>query len=66
MNAHGMPVRILVTEATRSDCHEACKLIEGIDAANLFVDRAYDTNEIVGAAQAAGFVAAVQIRCIAL
>lgn len=49
-----MPVRILVTEGTRADCREACKLIEGIDAANLFGDRAYDTNEIVEAAQAAG------------
>ena len=49
-----MPVRILVTEGTRADCREACKLIEGIDAANLLADRAYDTNEIVEAAQAAG------------
>ena len=29
-------------------------MIEGIDADNLFADRAYDTNEIVEAAQAAG------------
>jgi len=54
VDAHGMPVRFLVTEGTRADCREACKLIEGIDADNLFADRAYDTNEIVEAAQAAG------------
>ena len=54
VDAHSMPVRILVTEGTRADCREACKLIEGIDADNLFADRAYDTNEIVEAAQAAG------------
>ena len=51
VDAHGMPVRFLVTEGTRADCREACKLIEGIDADNLFADRAYD---IVEAAQAAG------------
>ena len=54
VDAHGMPVRFLVTEGTRADCREACKLIEGIDADNLFADRAYETNEIVEAAQAAG------------
>ena len=62
VDAHGMPVRFLVTEGTRADCHEACKLIEGIDAANLFADRAYDTNEIVETAQAAGMEVVVPPR----
>ena len=47
VDAHGMPVRIFVTEGTRADCTKACALIEGIDAGALLADRAYDTNAIV-------------------
>jgi transposase len=47
VDAHGMPVRIFVTEGTRADCTQACALIEGIDAETLLGDRGYDTNEIV-------------------
>ena len=54
VDAHGMPVRILVTEGTRSDCKEAIHLIEGISAEALLADRGYDTNEIVAYAQDAG------------
>lgn len=32
VDAHGMPVRIIVTEGTRADCKEAIHLIKGIDA----------------------------------
>jgi len=35
VDAHGMPVRMLVTEGTTADCAQAAKLIEGIDAENL-------------------------------
>lgn len=45
---------MLITEGTRADCKEALHLIEGIDAAALFADRAYDTNAIVDVAHAAG------------
>jgi hypothetical protein len=77
-----MPVRVLVTEGARADCTKAGELIEGIDAQCLLADRGYDTNEIVEnafmhlkcwcgiatryAKNLASFVAAVQIRCIAL
>ena len=54
VDAHGMPVRILVTEGTRADCTEACALIKGIDAQTLLADRGYDTNEIVEYAREAG------------
>ena len=47
VDAHGMPVRILVTEGTRADCKEAVHLIEGISAEALLADRAYDTIDIV-------------------
>ena len=47
VDAHGMPVRILVTEGTRADCQEAVHLIEGISAQSLLADRGYDTDSIV-------------------
>lgn len=47
VDAHGLPVRILVTEGTDADCGQACTLIEGINAETLLADRAYDTNEIL-------------------
>ena len=47
VDAHGMPVRVIVTEGTRADCKEAINLIQGIDAQALLADRGYDTDEIV-------------------
>lgn len=47
VNAHGMPVKILVTEGTGADCKEAVHLIEGISAEALPVDCGYDTDDIV-------------------
>jgi transposase len=47
VDAHGMPVRIRVTEATTADCSEALCLIDGIKAKFLLADRAYDTNAIL-------------------
>ena len=49
-----MPVRILITQGTAADCKQAGALIEGINADALFADRAYDTNEIIAMARAAG------------
>ena len=46
VDAHGMPVRVLVTAGTRADCKEAIALINGIAAQYLLADRGYDTNEI--------------------
>ena len=54
VDAHGMPVRILVTEGTRADCTQALALIKGIDAEALLGDRGYDSDEIVVYAQEAG------------
>ena len=54
VDAHGMPVRILVTEGTRADCKEAVHLIEGISAETLLADRGYDTNDILSYAVSAG------------
>ena len=54
VDAHGMPVRILVTEGTRADCKEAVHLIEGISAETLPADRSYDSNDILAYALSAG------------
>ena len=47
MDAHGRPVRVLVTAGTRADCKETIALIDGITAQFLLADRGYDTNEII-------------------
>ena len=47
VDAHGMPVGIIITEGTRADCKEAVHLIEGISAEALPSDRTYDTDDIV-------------------
>jgi transposase len=54
VDAHGMPVRVLITKGTRADCKEAIHLIEGITAEALPADRGYDTNEIIAYAASAG------------
>ena len=54
VDAHGMPIQLLVTEGTRADCKEAVHLIEGISAEILFADRGYDTNDILAYAVSAG------------
>ena len=54
VDAHGMPVRILITEGTRADCKEAVHLIEGISAEILLAGRGYDTNDILAHAVSAG------------
>ena len=54
VDANGMPVRILITKGTAADCKQAGSLIEGIEADTLLADRAYDTNEIIALATAAG------------
>ena len=46
-DANGMPIRIIVTKGTASDCKQAIPLINGIIAEALFGDRAFDTNEIL-------------------
>ena len=54
MDAHGLPVRVLVTSGTTADCTQAGALIEGIQAEHLLADRGYDSDEIVDQAQKQG------------
>ncbi len=54
VDAHGMPVRLVLTGGTVADCTQAHSLIEGIAAEYLLADRGYDTNAIVAEAVAQG------------
>ena len=47
MDAHGLPVRLFVTEGTAADCGQACNLIDGINAGYLLADKAYDTQAVL-------------------
>ena len=47
VDAHGMPVRFLVTTGVAADCKVATPLISGFSATYLLADRGYDTNEII-------------------
>ena len=49
VDSHAMPVRLAVTGGTVADCSQALSLIGGIEAGCLLADKAYDTNEIIGA-----------------
>ena len=54
-----MPVRVIITEGTTSDCSKVNALIDGINAEYLLADRAYDTNEILEKAESNGIVAVI-------
>jgi len=62
VDAHGMPVRILITDGTTADCTQASKLIEGIEAEHLLGDKGYDSDEIVEKARAQGMTAVIPPR----
>ena len=47
MDAHGLPVRMIVTGGTTADCACAEALIDGFVAGTLMADRAYDTNALL-------------------
>ncbi len=49
-----MPARLALTGGTVADCSQALSLVEGIEAGCLLADKAYDTNEIIAAAQRMG------------
>jgi transposase len=57
-----MPVRVIVTEATRADCSEAGALIDGFEAKHLIADKGYDSDVIVGQASIQGMAAEIPPR----
>lgn len=54
VDAHGMPVRAIITEGTAADCTQASALIEGLTAEYLLADKGYDTNDMISQAIAQG------------
>lgn len=47
MDAHGIPVREIITSNTVADCTQAYTLLDGICAKHLLGDRGYDSNTII-------------------
>jgi len=47
VDAHGLPVRVVITDGTTADCKQAEGLIQGIEAKHLLADKAYDTDAIL-------------------
>ena len=41
VDAHGLPLRVIVTEGTRADCTQAERLTQGICADYLIADKGY-------------------------
>ena len=62
VDAHGMPVRILITEGTRADCSQTEHLIEGIDAEYLLADKGYDSDKIIEKAKEGGMTPVIPPR----
>lgn len=47
VDAHGLPVRLIVTDGTTADCTQAEALIDGFQASALLADKAYDINSLL-------------------
>ena len=62
VDAHGLPVRVLITSGTTTDCTQASTLIEGIDADHLIADRGYDTDAILQPAATQGMTAVIPLK----
>ncbi|KHD27049.1 transposase [Xenorhabdus nematophila] len=62
MDAHGMPIRALITSGPTADCSQAEALIDGIDAEHLLADRGYDSNTVVEQAEKQGMAAQIPGR----
>ena len=54
VDAHGLPLRVVVTEGTRADCAEAEGLIDGFEMSAPLADKGYDSDAIVAKAKAQG------------
>ena len=47
VDAHGLPVRMIVTKGTAADCSQAATLIDGLLAEHVLADKAHDTNALL-------------------
>ena len=62
VDAHGLPLRVLVTAGTEADCVQVGRLIEGMTAQHLLADKGYDSDAVVEQAQAQGMAAEIPPR----
>ncbi len=62
VDAHGMPLRMLVTSGTVADCSQAATLIEGLDAQYLLADKGYDSDALVTKVETSGMKAVIPPR----
>ena len=62
VDAHGMPVRAIITSGTVADCTQAIGLIDGIGAEMLLADKGYDSNAILEQAILQGMQAVIPPR----
>ena len=54
VDAHGLPVRVIVTEGTRADCTQAERLTTGYSYDYLIADKGYDTDLVIEDTKARG------------
>ena len=47
VDAHSMPIRVLVAQGSTADCQQAVALTDGFTAQYLLADRGYDADEIL-------------------
>ena len=59
VDAHGMPLRAIITEGTTADCTQASSLIEGFAGEYLLADRGYDSDAIIEIATNQGMEPAI-------
>ena len=64
MDAHGMPVRVIITQGTDADCQQALPLMAGIKANYLLADRGYDAQYILEQAKQQGMEPVIPPRKI--
>ena len=62
VDAHGMPVRILITAGTVHDVTQAIALIDGYSAEWLLADKGYDSNKVIEKAVSQGMATVIPPR----
>lgn len=59
MDAHGLPVRVIITKGTESDFNQAVPLISGYSPNHIIADKGYDSDAIVQQVEAQGAIAVI-------
>jgi transposase len=56
VDAHGMPIKMIITSGTVNDCMVGATLIEGLNAEYLLADKGFDTDTMLAAVKAANMI----------